>query len=88
MGILVLDQVLVKLARKLKKSVQELNVAGARLLHHKLLETKLVGLFFKIILGIPGFPFISDEFQLPAALNYLPVENTEMTVYWGLLRSA
>ena len=78
----------VKISAKSQKTVQELNVAGARLLHHKLLETKLVGLFFKIILGIPGFPFISDEFQLPAALNYLPVENAEMTVYWGLLRSA
>jgi hypothetical protein len=48
---------------------------------HKFLETKLVRLSVKIILGIPGFPFIWDEFQLPEALNYLPVENAEMTVF-------
>jgi hypothetical protein len=28
----------------------------------------------KIILGIPGIPFISVEIQLKAALSYLPVE--------------
>jgi hypothetical protein len=41
---------------------------------YKGMETKQVRVFSKIILGIPGFPFISVEIQQPAALNNLPVE--------------
>lgn len=31
----------------------------------------------KIILGIPGIPFISVEIQSKAASNYLPVEKSQ-----------
>lgn len=41
---------------------------------YKNLKTKRVYKFSKIILGIPGFPFISVEFHLPVSLLYLPVE--------------
>jgi len=41
---------------------------------YKGLKTRLVHVKFKIILGIPGFPFISVEILSLRAKNYLPVE--------------
>ncbi len=46
------------------------------------MKTKQVGLLTKIILGIPGFPFISVEIHKQIVLNFPPVEkNAELGFY-------